>query len=67
MTEARKGQKGYNRKKIFLAFLAILGHSESFGKKKFLAFFGLAAFMAFKGQKGRPFPAQLSKLHHMSK
>ena len=45
ISEARKGQIGHNI------------NSVSFGKKIFLAYFGLAAFMAFKGQKGWPFPA----------
>ena len=61
MTEARKGQKGHNREKFFFVFLAILGHSESFGKKTFFGLYGL------QRPKRLAFPAQLSKLHHMSK
>ena len=61
----------YSGEKIFIGFLAELGNFKHFEPYlffwKILAFFGLAAFVAFKGQKIWPFPGQLSKFHHMIK
>ena len=41
MTESHQGHEGHAHEKIFIGFLAELDNSKAFGKKNFLAFFGL--------------------------
>ena len=41
LTQAPYGLEGQAHEKIFIGFLAELDNSKAFGKKNFLAFFGL--------------------------
>ena len=55
MTESHQGHEGHAHEKIFIGFLAELDNSKAFGKKNFLAFFGLYGLFGLMKAKKKKF------------